>query len=75
MNCETEFNGDKCVVLPVNYLSTPQAASELYEEELAEIVTDLNVRGLGPSVGQATFRLTIVAWFLWLAPGAWMLCF
>ena len=72
MGASTEFNGDQCMVLPTDYLSSPDAAAELHEDELARAVRDLEIVGLSPV--RHFFQGTTVATLLWLAPTLWMVC-
>jgi hypothetical protein len=69
---EPDFDGDKCVVLPKNYLQSAQAVSEIYEDELTEIATNLEVDSLRrrPRV----FRALLLALLVWAAPSVWMIC-
>ncbi len=72
MDSGKEFNGDHCVVLPADFLSSADAAAELHEDELAKVVTDLEIPGLTPV--HRFFQGTTLATLLWLAPTIWMVC-
>jgi hypothetical protein len=71
---EQEFDGDQCVVLPSNYMASVDAAVELYDDELAKVGKDLEVRGLSYGAGRILFRIGLIASLLWLLPSLWMLC-
>ena len=72
MDASTEFNGDQCLVLPADYMSSANAAAELHEDELARAVNDLEIAGLSPA--QRFFQGTTLATLLWLVPTIWMVC-
>ena len=69
---ETDFRGDRRVILPMDYLQSAQAAAEIYEDELAELVTNLKVDNLGQTHG--FLRGTLLATVLWAIPSVWTLC-
>ena len=68
---ETEYNGDRCVVLPADYLETPQAAAELYADQAAKVVNNLYVPEFdqGLTIGQLFVRLACLAGLLSLILG------
>ena len=69
-----EFDGNVCLVLPRNFLQTADAASELYEDELARVATNLEVDGLRPSpLRHAALRMLAVA-VVWLGVSPWIVC-
>ncbi len=70
----TEYDGDDCVVLPANYLSSVDAAVELYEDDLAEAAANLDVDGLKRSFAQFVVNRGFAASLLWLLPAAWAVC-
>jgi hypothetical protein len=72
MAVPAEFSGDQCVVLPADYLQSADAAAELYAEEIARVVTDLEIQSLDPH--QGFFRGTLLASILWMAPSIWTIC-
>ncbi len=72
MEAATEFNGDQCMVLPPDYLNSANAAADLYEDELARAVSDLEIPGLRPT--QSFFLGTTLAMLLWVVPTVWMVC-
>jgi hypothetical protein len=47
---------------------------ELYDDELAKVGKDLEVRGLSYGAGRILFRIGLIASLLWLLPSLWMLC-
>ena len=59
----TEYNGDRCIVLPADYLETPQAAAELYADQAAKVVNNLHVPEFdqGLTMGQRLVRLGCLA--------------
>jgi len=70
---ETEFDGDRCVVLPPNYLQSAQAVSEIYEDDLAEAAVNLDVDNLTRKPG--FFRGTLLASLIWILPALWAPCY
>ena len=66
-----EYNGDRCVVLPADYLETPQAAAELYADQAAKVVNNLYVPEFdqGLTIGQLFVRLGCLAALLSLILG------
>ena len=74
MRSATEYNGDDCVVLPANYLSSVDAAVELYEDDLAEAAVNLDVHGLSRSFAGSVIQHGLAASLLWLLPAAWAVC-
>ena len=68
----TEFNGDQCMVLPVEFLQSADAAAEIYEDEIAQVVTNLDVQSLDQTPG--FFQGTLLAAVLWAVPVAWTIC-
>ena len=74
MRADDEFDGDKCIVLPANYMASVDAAVELYDEDIARSSTNFEVSGLQYGLGRLLFRLTLAALLFWLTPSVWMLC-
>ena len=58
-----EYNGDRCIVLPADYLETPQAAAELYADQAAKVVNNLYVPEFdqGLTIGRLLFRVGCLA--------------
>jgi hypothetical protein len=69
---DQEYSGEECIVLPKDYMNSPQAAAEIFEEELAAAVNDLHVDNLGPERGFFSGMLSAV--LIWLIPSAWTVC-
>ena len=69
---ETDFEGDRCVVLPKNYLQSAQAVSEIYEDDLAKVATNLDVDNLSKKRG--FFSGCLLAALLWIVPSVWTIC-
>ena len=71
MNAATEYNGDQCMVLPADFLKTPQAARELYAEDVERVVNNLHVPEFdqGMTLGQVFLRLSFLGALLTLIPG------
>jgi len=74
MRADDEFDGDKCIVLPANYMASVDAAVELYDEDIARSSTNFEVSGLQYGLGRLLFRLALGALLFWLTPSVWMLC-
>jgi len=72
MSSQTDFDGETLVVLPKDYMQSAQAASEVYEEELAARASSLEVENLTSKPG--FFHGTLVATLLWLIPSIWTVC-
>lgn len=72
MSSQTDFDGETLLVLPKDYLQSAQAASELYEEELAARASKFEVDNLTRRPN--FFRGTLLATLLWLIPSIWMVC-
>ncbi|MGD2166743.1 MAG: hypothetical protein PVF63_01480 [Gammaproteobacteria bacterium] len=72
MSAQTEFDGETLIVLPKDYLQSAQAASEVYEEELAARVSSLEVDNLNSRPG--FFRGALLATLLWMIPSIWTVC-
>jgi hypothetical protein len=69
-----EFSGDACVVLPPNYMQSADAASELYEEELTRIVSNLDVDGLRPPLFRHPGLQVLLTAIVWLGSSAFLVC-
>lgn len=69
-----DFAGDACVVLPSNFLQSADAASELYEDELARAVTNLDVDGLRRPAFHHAGTQALAAALLWLGTSPWVVC-
>jgi hypothetical protein len=69
-----DFSGDACVVLPPNYLQSADAASELYEEELTRIATNLEVDGLRPPLFRHPGLQALLTALVWLGSSAFLVC-
>jgi len=74
MRAGDDFDGDKCVVLPANYLASVDAAVELYDEDIARASDNMRIRGLEYGLGRVLFRIILIAVLFWLLPSLWMLC-
>lgn len=72
MASQTDFDGETLIVLPKNYLQSAQAVSEVYEEELAARVSNLDVDNLTSKRG--FFHGTLLATLLWMIPSIWTVC-
>jgi hypothetical protein len=72
MSSPTDFDGEKLIVLPKDYLQSAKAVSEIYEEELTARVTDLEVDNLTSKPG--FFRGSLLATLLWIVPSFWTVC-
>ena len=70
MNTSNEYNGDQCMVLPADFLQTPQAAAELYEADAKRIVNNLHVPEFddGLKLSQFLGRLFVLGALLTLIP-------
>lgn len=73
MSADADFDGDQCVVLPENYLQSAKAASEIYEDDLASVATNLDVDNLSRQPG--FFHGTLIATLLLLLPSIWSACY
>lgn len=72
MSKDADFDGDRCVVLPANYLQSVTAATEIYEDELARVSMNLDVESFS---GPGFFSGTLTAAVLWALPSLWMACY
>lgn len=72
MSESAEFDGDRCVVLPENYLQSVTAAAEIYEDELVRVSMNLEVDSFS---GPGFFSGTLTAALLWALPSLWMACY
>jgi hypothetical protein len=72
MSSPTDFDGERLIVLPKDYLQSARAVSELYEEELAARVTSFEIDNLTSNPG--FFRGTLLAALLWMVPSLWTVC-
>ena len=70
MSEKDEFDGDACVVLPKNYLSSAEAVAEIYEDELSEAAASLEVDNLGPRFLKGTLLVPV----LWALSSIWTVC-
>jgi hypothetical protein len=72
MSEKDEFDGDACVVLPRNYLNSAEAVAEIYEDELAEAASSLDVDNLDrrPRFLQGTLLVPA----LWALSSIWTVC-
>ena len=70
---ETDFDGSECVVIPKNFLQSPQAVSEIYEDDLSKVATNLEVDNLSRRPG--FFQGCLFASLLWALPTFWALCY
>jgi len=69
---KSDFDGETVIVLPKDYLQSALAVSEIYEEELAARVSNLEVDNLSSKPG--FFRGTLLATLLWIIPAYWTVC-
>ena len=69
---KTDFDGGRCVVLPKNYLQSAQAVSEIYEDQLTKVATNLEIDSLSKKRG--FFRGCLLAALLWALPSFWTIC-
>ena len=74
MDDQKEFTGTHAVVLPKDYLQSLEAATELYEDQLASQPGDLTVESLRPDRPWHLFGSLILGLLAWLAPVYWMTC-
>jgi hypothetical protein len=72
MPSKSDFDGETVIVLPKDYLQSALAVSEIYEEELAARVSNLEVDSLSGKPG--FFRGTLLATLLWMVPAIWTVC-
>ena len=72
MSEKGEFDGDACVVLPKNYLNSAEAVAEIYEAELAEAASSLDVDNLDrhPRFLKGTLLVPV----LWALSSIWTVC-
>jgi hypothetical protein len=72
MSDQDEFDGDACVVLPKNYLSSAEAVAEIYEDELTEAASNFEVDQfrLGPRFLKGTLLVPV----LWAISSIWTVC-
>jgi hypothetical protein len=72
MTSKPEFDGDQCIVLSKDYLQSAQAASEIYEDDLAKVAGSLDIDNLTRKRG--FLHGTVLATLFWLIPSVWNLC-
>ena len=73
MAAEDDFAGDQCVVLPKGFLESVEAAVDIHEDELAGVVSNLEVESL--TYRPRFFRGWLLATLLFSAPALWTVCF
>jgi hypothetical protein len=73
MSDQDEFDGDACVVLPKNYLSSAEAVAEIYEDELTEAASNFDVDQFRLQPG--FLKGTLLVPVLWAIPSIWTVCF
>lgn len=74
MSHETEYKGDKFVVLPKDFLDSVEAAVELHAEQISTVAANLYVRDINLGPGRRFIRMSVLATVLWLLPVTWMIC-
>lgn len=72
MSDQDEFDGDACVVLPKNYLSSAEAVAEIYEDELSEAASNFEVDQF--RLGPGFWKGTLLVPALWAIPSIWTVC-
>ncbi len=70
MNTANDYNGDQCIVLPADFLKTPQAAAELYADDVNRVANNLHVPEFdqGMNFVQVFVRLSLLGVLLTLMP-------
>ena len=64
MSDQDEFDGNACVVLPKNYMSSAEAVAEIYEDELSAAAINFEVDEMShPRFFKGTL-LVVGIWFL-----------
>ena len=74
MDSTTEYNGDECVVLPVDYMKSIDAAVELYDDDLAAGAPNLKIQGFEKSLAKRAMGRGFAVSLLWLLPAIWIVC-
>ena len=74
MSQDTEYRGDKFVLLPKDFLNSVEAAVELHAEQISAVATNLHVRDINLGPGRKFVRRSVWAAVLWLVPALWMIC-
>lgn len=64
MSDRDEFDGDACVVLPKNYMSSAEAVAEIYEDELSAAAINFEVDGMSRPHFFKGSLLVVGIWFL-----------
>jgi hypothetical protein len=73
MSDQDDFDGDACIVLPKDYLSSAEAVSEILEDELTEAATSFEVDLMRH--GPRFLKGSILVPFLWALSGIWTVCY
>ena len=71
---ETEYDGDRVVILPKGYLNSVDAAVDLYADDIAAVAANLEVASLRQSGSRRILRSSMLGALLWMLPGAWSIC-
>lgn len=71
MSDQDEFDDDQCIVLPSNYLSSAEAVSEIYEDQLSAARNEFEI----PLFRRRGFlKGGLLAAAIWMIPGIWTVC-
>jgi hypothetical protein len=71
MSDQDEFDGDACVVLPKNYLSSAEAVAEIYEDELSAAAINFEVDEMSRP---GFFKGTLLVVGIWFLSGFFSVC-
>lgn len=71
MSDSDEFSGDACIVLPDNFLESPEAVSEIYEDQLHDAASNLDVDNLR---GPGFFKGALLVPLIWAVSAVWTVC-
>lgn len=71
MSDRDEFDGDACVVLPKNYMSSAEAVAEIYEDELSAAAINFDVDEMS---GPHFFKGTLLVVGIWFLSGFFSVC-
>lgn len=74
MSQDTEYEGDKLVLLPKDFLNSVESAVDMHAEQISAVASNLYVRDINLGPGRKLMRKSVLAAVLWLLPALWMIC-
>ena len=68
---QQDFDGDQCMVLPSNFLSSAEAVADIYEEELSAARNGFEIEQFSR---RGFFKGSLLVAMIWAASGIWTVC-